>query len=93
MVQVDECNAIDMANIMYSFVAMEYDPGLLILDSIAWHVNNRYQEYGPVEMAQVLPHQWLHAAIFRMLPQYFACYRSLHSPSTCGCMLLDNGKG
>ena len=44
-----------MANIMYSFVAMEYDPGLLMLDSIAWHVNNRYQEYVPVEMAQVPP--------------------------------------
>jgi hypothetical protein len=52
-VQVEECNAIDTANMMYAFVAMEYDPGLLILDSIAWHVNNRYQEYGPVEMAQV----------------------------------------
>lgn len=64
--QVEECNSIDMANMMYSFVAMQYDPGLLILDSIAWHVNNRYQEYGPVEMAQVqsLPaapswHTWL----------------------------------
>lgn len=43
-----------MANFAYSFVAMEYDPGLLTLDAIARHVNDRYTEYGPVEMAQVL---------------------------------------
>lgn len=43
-----------MANFAYSFVAMEYDPGLLTMDAIARHVNDRYTEYGPVEMAQVL---------------------------------------
>lgn len=43
-----------MANFAYAFVAMEYDPGLLTLDAIARHVNDRYTEYGPVEMAQVL---------------------------------------
>lgn len=44
----------DIANFAYAFVAMEYDPGLLTLDAIARHVNDRYTEYGPVEMAQVL---------------------------------------
>jgi hypothetical protein len=53
-VQVDDFNAIDMANVMYSFVAMRFDPGLLILDAVAGHVNDRYHDYGPAEMAQVL---------------------------------------
>ena len=95
MVQVDECNAIDMANIMYSFVAMEYDPGLLILDSIAWHVNNRYQEYGPVEMARCSPTSGC-------MLQYFACSPSiLHATEVCilpphvaACYLTtEKGKG
>lgn len=53
-VQISEFNQIDMANVMYAFVAMEAAPGLQALDAMANHVNANYADYGQAEMAQVL---------------------------------------
>ena len=53
-VQISEFNQVDMANVMYAFVAMEAAPGLQALDAMANHVNADYASYGQAEMAQVL---------------------------------------
>ena len=52
--QTDKFNQIDMANVMYAFVAIRAAPGLQALDSMAQHVNTHYPLYGQAEMAQMM---------------------------------------
>jgi hypothetical protein len=51
---MSEFNQVDMANIMYAFVAMKAAPGLQALDAMAQHVNTNYSLYGQVEMTQMM---------------------------------------
>ena len=39
---------------MTGLVSMDLSPGLLALDELAEHLNHRYLEYGPHEVAQAL---------------------------------------